>query len=102
MTSKELNEILNKTRRTKDISLTPEQVEELIKDLEELEKQDKMLNSMSNYTLAYKGDGEMGFVIEMWSDFKGFENVKDWVEKIYQNDKKIERKFNEDGNSKNK
>lgn len=37
MTSKELNEILNKTRRTKDISLTPEQVEELVKKLEVLE-----------------------------------------------------------------
>lgn len=34
MTSKELNEIFNKTRRTQNISLTPEQVEELIKDLE--------------------------------------------------------------------
>lgn len=37
MTSKELNEILNKTRRTPNISLTPEQVEEIIKDLEALE-----------------------------------------------------------------
>ena len=102
MTSKELNEILNKTRRTKDISLTPEQVKDLMEELERLEKQDKMLNSMSNYTLTYKSDGEMGFVIEMWSNFEGFENVKDWVEKIYQNDKKIERKFDEDGNSKDK
>lgn len=37
MTSKELNEILNKTRRTKDISLSVEQVEELVKDLEVLD-----------------------------------------------------------------
>jgi len=37
MKSKELNEIFNKTRRTPNISLTPEQVEELIKDLEVLE-----------------------------------------------------------------
>lgn len=37
MESKTLNEILNKTRRTPNISLTPEQVEELIKDLEVLE-----------------------------------------------------------------
>ena len=37
MTSKELNKILNQTRRTLDISLTAEQVEELIKDLEILE-----------------------------------------------------------------
>lgn len=38
MTSKELNEILNKTRRTPNIFLTPEQVEELVKDLEVLEE----------------------------------------------------------------
>lgn len=37
MKSKELNEILNKTRRTPDISLTPQQVKELIKDLEQKE-----------------------------------------------------------------
>lgn len=37
MTSKELNEILNKTRRTPNISLTPEQVEELANKLEVLE-----------------------------------------------------------------
>ncbi len=37
MKSNELNEILNKTRRTPNISLTPKQVEELIKDLERLE-----------------------------------------------------------------
>jgi len=36
MTSKELNEIFNKTRRTPNISLTPKQVEELINDLEVL------------------------------------------------------------------
>lgn len=38
MTSKELIEILNKTRRTQNISLTSEQVEELINDLEILEQ----------------------------------------------------------------
>lgn len=112
MTSNELNKILNKTRRTPNISLTPEQVKELIKELEQkelletelklekdkvkyvmkqLKKQDKMLNSMSNYTLTYKDDKGAGFVIEMWSDFEGFENVKDWFEKVYQNNKKIER-----------
>ena len=37
MTSKELNEILNKTRRTKDICLSVEQAEELVKKLEALE-----------------------------------------------------------------
>ena len=45
MTSNELNEILNKTRRTKDISLTPEQVEELIKTLEELEEYRKIMGT---------------------------------------------------------
>lgn len=40
MTSKELNEILNKTRRTKDISLSVEQIKELVKDLERLEQID--------------------------------------------------------------
>lgn len=44
MTSKELNEILNKTRRTKEISFTPEQVEELAKDLETLEEIEKLYN----------------------------------------------------------
>lgn len=37
MISKELNEILNKTRRTKNIELSVEQVEEIIKKLELLE-----------------------------------------------------------------
>ena len=37
MTSKELNEILNITRRLPYISLSPKQVEELKKDLEILE-----------------------------------------------------------------
>lgn len=37
MISKDLNEILNKTRRTPNISLTAEQVEELVKKLEVLE-----------------------------------------------------------------
>lgn len=38
MESKELNEILNKTRKTPNISLTTKQVEEIIKDLEVLEE----------------------------------------------------------------
>lgn len=37
MTSEKLNEILNKTRRTPDISLTPKQVKELVNDLEVLD-----------------------------------------------------------------
>ena len=37
MTSKELNEILNRTRRTENIHLTPKQVEEIINKLEILE-----------------------------------------------------------------
>ena len=44
MKSKELIEILNKTRRTPNISLTPEQVEELIKDLKTLEEYEDILN----------------------------------------------------------
>lgn len=45
MTSNELNEILNKTRRIPDIYLTPKQVEELIKDLENLEKYKKIFDT---------------------------------------------------------
>ena len=45
MTSKELNEILNKTRRTPNIFLTPEQVEELVKDLEKLEQYEKIFDT---------------------------------------------------------
>ena len=55
MSSKELNEIFNKTRRTKDISLTPEQVEELIKDLEELELYKKVVPKMREDGAYYKG-----------------------------------------------
>lgn len=48
MTSKELNEILNKTRRTKDINLSAEQVEELIKDLDKLEQIKILLSKYNN------------------------------------------------------
>ena len=44
MTGNELNKILNKTRRTPNISLTPEQVEELIKDLEILNQLKEILS----------------------------------------------------------
>lgn len=37
MSSKELNEIINKTRRTSNISLTLKQAKEIIKDLEMVE-----------------------------------------------------------------
>ena len=50
MTSKELNEILNKTRRTPNISLTPEQVEEIINDLEVLEIFIDGFNHMTSYS----------------------------------------------------
>lgn len=74
MTSKELNEILNKTRRTPNVSLTPEQVEELIKELEQkelleselklekdkvkyvmkqLKKQDKILDILKEYLTSH-------------------------------------------------
>lgn len=45
MTSKELNEIINKTRRIPNISLTPKQVEDLIKDLEKLEQYEKIFDT---------------------------------------------------------
>lgn len=48
MTSKELNEILNKTRRTKDITLSVEQVEELVNDLEKKELLEIELNLEKN------------------------------------------------------
>ena len=65
MKSKELIEILNKTRRTPNISLTPEQVEEIIKDLERLDiienhfnvevsKQEYNLEDVSNYFITLR------------------------------------------------
>lgn len=103
MESKELNEILNKTRRTPNISLTPEQVEELIKDLgqkelleselklekhkvkyvmKQLKKQDKILEILKNESCViwvengelYSGRyGDIQIPLDEW-DFNGKEN----------------------------
>ena len=105
MTSKELNEILNKTRRTPNISLTPEQVEELIKDLDQkglleselklekdkvkyvmkqLKKQDKILEILKvescllwaeNGKLYSGRYGDIEIPLDEW-DFNGKENQK--------------------------
>ena len=66
MTSKELNEIFNKTRRTPNISLTPEQAEELVKDLEILEILKKTLNN--SFLCLIKSEEEQ-------------EKVKNWLER---------------------
>ena len=102
MTSKELNEILNKTRRTPNISLTPEQVEELIKDLDQkelleselklekdkvkyvmkqLKEQDKILeilknNLYVNTEYTEENDYEIS-IYELTSEEK--EKVKEWL-----------------------
>lgn len=71
MTSKELNEILNKTRRTQNISLTPEQVEELIKDLEVLE----LLNTWLVYD---EYDDSIVNCVSIPLDIK--EKLKEWLD----------------------
>ena len=53
MKSKELNEIFNKTRRTPNISLTPEQVKELVKDLEDLQTLKSFINIYLQFQLVY-------------------------------------------------
>lgn len=67
MTSNELNEILNKTRRTPNISLTPEQVEELIKDLEQKEKQDKILEKLKR-PMFYSERKKLGEEFLNWAE----------------------------------
>lgn len=106
MNSRELNEILNKTRRTPNISLTPEQVEELVKDLEEkellkdelklekdkvkylmkqLKKQDKILNALKK-NVDYRYDEYEGFrgnqciIIGISEKQEGFDEVRKWAE----------------------
>ena len=58
MNSEELYKILNKTRRTPNISLTPEQVEELVKDLEILE----ILKEECQEGIDQYGKGTWGWV----------------------------------------
>lgn len=55
MSSNELNEILNKTRRTIDICLSVEQVKELVEQLKELEniKEEQQKNTINVYNLLY-------------------------------------------------
>lgn len=109
MTSKELNEILNKTRRTPDISLTPKQVKELIKDLEQkelleielklekhkvkyamkqLKKQDKILEIIKKWSFLdtfYREDTDTTYDrflcnIHTKGMKEDFEKVKEWLD----------------------
>lgn len=75
MTSKELNEILNKTRRTKDISLSVEQIEELVKDLEVLEQLKEILSM--DYLVRVYGY-EMAKRLQTY--LKSNDIVKEWLE----------------------
>ena len=79
MTSKELNEILNKTRRTPNVSLTPEQVEELVKDLEQKEKQDKILERLMFYSERKKlGEEFLSWALENKVDKNDLTNIITW------------------------
>lgn len=108
MTSNELNEILNKTRRTPNISLTPEQVEEIVKDLEQkelleselklekdkvkyvmkqLKKQDKLLNVLKkNADYRYDYDewcgmrGNQCIMICITENDECFEEIREMIE----------------------
>lgn len=75
MKSKELTEILNQTRRTLDISLTAEQVEELINDLEILEILKKAFKSNSIYIITLKNSLESERINE-----KEYNKIKQWLE----------------------
>ena len=81
MTSKELNEILNKTRRTKDISLTPEQVEEIVNKLEILE----IIKNWSFLDTFYREDTDTTYDafrcnIHTKGMKEDFEKVKEWLD----------------------
>ena len=78
MTSKELNGILNKTRRTPNISLTPKQVEELINDLEVLD----ILKEKAKHLYDEENENEY-IIIELNNEILNneFEIVKDWLER---------------------
>ena len=73
MPSEELKEILNKTRRTKDISLSVEQVEEIIKDLEIVE----IIRKKITYHINPFGNGYIGYVIT--DDVEEFDLIKEWL-----------------------
>lgn len=72
MTSNELNEILNKTRRTKEISLSVEQVEEIVNKLEVLE----ILKEHTNIPKTKRNEG----IVIVISDLNNnFYKVKRWL-----------------------
>ena len=77
MKSKELIEIFNKTRRTENISLTVEQIKELIKDLEILE----ILRYKAKH--LYDEDKENEYIIIELNDEilnNDFEIIKEWLD----------------------
>ena len=75
MESKELNEILNKTRRTKDIGLSVDQVEELKKDLEVLDQLKEIL-SMDYLVRVYGYD----MAKRLQTYLKSNDIVKRWLD----------------------
>ena len=91
MESKELNEILNKTRRTPNISLTPKQVEEIINDLEVLE----IIKKAGILDLVFSEDPYCNLVItnrdvinvdydgrspDIEMTFEDYEKIKRWLD----------------------
>lgn len=64
MTSKELNEILNKTRKTPNIYFTEEQVKKMIIDLEEYERLKELMGTP---------------IQELMKKLKELEEVKEFV-----------------------
>ena len=78
MTSNELNEILNRTRRTPKIELSAEQVEELIKQLEVLEILRKHLKVVKDW---YNDDTMYRYilVLDFEDDDKEEMEVIDWI-----------------------
>lgn len=102
MKSKELNEILNETRRTPNISLTPEQVEEIINKLEILEilkpflkrslhiekidltkEENKIYNGYLSKDYNKKYIYKWDYNYSIWDVFKNEENaikLKEWLD----------------------
>ena len=82
MTSKELIEIQNRTRRTENIPLTPKQVEELIKDLEVLEiLKNKRVNI--NKISKVKNLCNYNSICAIGTDltFEEYKTIKNWLER---------------------
>jgi len=78
MNSEELIEIFSKTRRTKDISLTVEQVEDLIKKLEVLEIFKKwFMGRIINY---FKYDNSLFIDTFIHEDEPIFKILKGWLD----------------------